>query len=180
MNKYIKILLLGSYIWFFGEGLLGPLYAVFAQHIGGNILELTGAFSLYLIIMGMLSLCFGRISDHYSQKNLMIFGYGLNAAATFGYLLVDNPIKLFLIQGILGVASALATPTWNALYSKHLDKKHFGEEWGLDDGGSEIIIGLAVITGGLIITYFSFPVLFMIMGTIQVLATIVQAYYIYT
>ncbi len=173
MNRYQKILLLSSYIWFFGEGLLGPLYAIFTQNIGGDVLELTGAYAFYLITMGVLTIFVGKFSDHHSKKYLMTFGYGLNAVATFGYLFVDNSFTLFFVQGLLGIASALATPTWNSLFSIYEDKKHVGEEWGLDNGGSQIIIGLATITGGLIITYFSFTALFVLMGIMQVISTLV-------
>ncbi|MFZ3077899.1 MAG: MFS transporter [Candidatus Aenigmatarchaeota archaeon] len=173
MNRYQKVLLLSSFIWFFGEGLLGPLFAIFTQKIGGDILELTGAYAFYLITMGVLTIFVGRFSDHHSKKYLMTIGYGLNAVVTFGYLFVDSPFKLFFVQGLLGVASALATPTWNSLFSIYEDKKHVGEEWGLDNGGSQIIIGIATMTGGLIITYFSFTTLFVLMGIIQVISTLV-------
>lgn len=173
MNPYQKTLLFSSYFWYFGEGLLGPLYAIFTQRIGGDILELTGAYAFYLITMGALSIFVGKLSDSHSKKSLMAFGYGLNAVATFGYLFVDSPFKLFLLQGILGIASALATPTWNSLFSIYQNKKSAGEEWGLDDGGSQIITGVAVITGGLIITYFSFTFLFVLMGAIQVISTFI-------
>jgi MFS family permease len=175
MNRYQKVLLLSSYIWFFGEGLLGPLYAVFTQRIGGDILELTGAYAFYLIMMGALAIFVGKFSDHHSKKYLITVGYGLNAVVTFGYLFVDSPFRLFFVQGLLGVAAALATPTWNSLFSIYEDRKHVGEEWGLDSGGSQIITGLAVITGGFIITYSSFTALFVLMGIIQVMATLVLA-----
>lgn len=176
MNKYLKILLAGSYTWYFGAGLLGPLYTVFAQKIGGDILEITGAYALFLIVMGTLSIFVGRISDHHSKKNLMMFGYLLNAATTFGYLLVDNPLKLFIVQALFGVAVALATPTWDSLFSVHLEKKHIGWEWGLSDGGPNVIMGVALVIGGLIVTYFSFQTLFIVMGVIQTLAVLVQSY----
>ena len=174
MNRYLKILLLGSWIWYLGEGLFGPLYAIFAERIGGDILEITGAYALYLIVMGVLSIYIGKVSDHHSKKRLMIFGYLLNAIATFGYLLVDNTLKLFVIQGVLGLAAALASPTWDSLFSDHLDKKHKGQEWGFYEGGPKIITGVALLSGGLILTIFNFQTLFIVMGTIQLIATIVQ------
>ncbi len=175
MNRYLKILLLGSWIWYFGAGLFGPLYAVFAEQIGGDILDITGAYALFLIVVGVMSIYIGKISDHHSKKKLMIFGFLLNAIATFGYLLVNNPLKLFVVQGLLGVAVALVNPTWDSLFSAHLDKKHFGQEWGISEGGPSIIMGVALLIGGFILTKFNFQTLFIIMGTIQVIATIVQA-----
>lgn len=176
MNKVMKSLLLGSYIWFFGWGLLGPLYAVFAQKIGGDILDMTGAYALYLIVGGLFSIGFGKYSDHVSKEKMMIAGYTLNAAATFGYLFVDSPMKLFFVQALLGLANSLATPTWNAIFARHLDDGQDGEAWGLSSGGPDIVMGLAILLGGFIMVHFGFSALFVLMGTVQVFAAVVQTW----
>lgn len=182
MNRHLKILLLGSYVWYFGEGLLGPLYAVFAQKIGGDILDLTAAYSMFLIVTGVLSIFVGKLADKRPKgslmSHLMIAGYGLNALATFGYIFVDNPTKLFVVQFVLGISTALATPTWEALFTLNTDKKKLGEQWGFSDGGPKIITGISIILGGLLITFSSFTVLFLLMGIIQLIATVIQ-YLIY-
>jgi len=179
MNKKLVNLLASNYIWYLAVGLLGPLYAVFAEKVGGDILELTGAYSLYLILAGVLSIYVGRVSDHHSKKYLLLAGYTLNAIATFGYLLVDNPLKLFMVQALFGVSAALATPAWDSLFTVNLTKKHMGEEWGLSEGGPYIVSGLGILVGGFILTYFGFNVLFITMGIIQVIGTIVQAQILY-
>src|SRR3989344_2639281 len=162
LSKTVRLLLIADIIWFFGEGLLGPLFAIFAGRIGGDILEITWAWSAYLIVCGLLILYFGKISDKINKKKLMFYGYLLNAVLTFSYLLVNSPIQLLLVQAGLGVAAAMATPTWDALYSENQNRKKDGLTWGLADGGAQFFSGIAVILGGLIITFFSFNVLFII------------------
>jgi len=176
LNKYLKILLYGGNIWYFGEGMLGPIFAIFAERIGGNILDITWAWAIYLIIAGFLYVIIGKITDAHDNKEIiMVLGYALNALFTFGYLLVSAPWHLFIVQAGLGIAAAMATPTWEALYAKHEDKKHDGFQWGLVGGAANITTGLAIIAGGYIISYFSFTALFIIMGSVQVIATIYQA-----
>ena len=117
----------------------------------------------------------GKLSDEkISKEILMIIGYSLNALFTFGYLLVSSPWHLFGLQIGLGIAWALATPTWDALYAKHEDRKHDGSAWGFADGLPPIITAFAIIIGGFIISNFSFDALFIVMGTIQIIATIYQ------
>ena len=41
LNKTTKILLIASSLWYFGEGLFGPLFAIYAEKIGGDILDIT-------------------------------------------------------------------------------------------------------------------------------------------
>jgi predicted MFS family arabinose efflux permease len=172
-NKRIRSLLVADIAWYCGEGLLGPLFAIFAEGVGGDILDISAAWAAYLIVMGWSMVIVGKISDKkISKKKLLLIGYSLNAILTFGYLLVSNPISLLLVQGGLGIATALATPTWNALYAESENKKKSGLEWGLADGLASVYSGIAVVIGGLIVTYLSFPILFVVMGIVQVIATL--------
>lgn len=174
MNKKAKILLYSSNIWYLGEGLLGPLFAVFASRVGGDILDITWAWAIYLIVGGLLQILFGRMSDKISKENFIVWGYSLNTIFTFSYLFVNDPLSLFIVQAGLGVASAMATPTWSALYAENVGKseKDTGRLWGLADGESDIILGIATFLGGILVINSSFEVLFITMGTIQLIATI--------
>lgn len=176
LNKRIKILLYGGNIWYFGEGMLGPLFAVFTERVGGDILDVSWAWATYLILAGLLYIVVGKITDKYDNaEKMMVLGYTLNALFTFGYLFVSSPIHLFIVQAGLGIAVAMATPTWDTLYAKHQDRKNGGFQWGLAGGAAQIITGISVIIGGYIVSIASFTALFLTMGIIQVIATIYQA-----
>lgn len=173
LQKNIRILLYSSNIWYLGEGMFAPIFALFTQKIGGNILDISGIWATYLIATGVFTIIVGRISDReISKAKLMIIGYGLNAFFTFCYLFVSSQPGLFIVQVGLGIASALATPTWNALYAQYEDRTKAGQIWGLADGQSKIMTGLAVVLGGIIVNRLSFNALFITMGLIQVVATL--------
>ncbi len=175
MNPKAKNLLWASNIWYLAEGMLGPLFAIFTEHVGGDILDISFAWATYLIVTGVFNILFGTLSDKkVSKEKIMIAGYALNALFTFGYIFVSSPIHLFIVQAGLGLASALATPTWDALYAKYENRKNSGFSWGIAEGGATIITGIGIIIGGLIVSRFSFTILFMVMGGIQTLATIYQ------
>jgi len=176
LNRYIKILLYGGNIWYFGEGMLGPLFAVFTERVGGDILDISWAWATYLILAGVLYIVVGKITDKYDNaEKTMVLGYALNALFTFSYIFVSTPWHLFVVQAGLGIAAAMATPTWDALYAKHEDRKHGGFQWGLAGGEAQIITGIAIVVGGYIVSLVSFNALFLTMGIIQVIATIYQA-----
>ncbi len=173
LNKKTRVLLYADLAWFFGEGMLGPLFAVFTERIGGDILNITSAWATYLIVMGLLMVVFGMVSDHkVAKRHLVFWGYVLNAILTFCYLFVNTPTQLLILQAGLGIAAAMATPTWNALYSEYEDKKKDGFTWGLADGLSQFLTGVAVLIGGFIVVYFSFTALFVMMGIIQIISVI--------
>jgi MFS family permease len=174
MNRKERILLWGSNFWMFGDGLLGPLFAVFATEVGGDIFEITTAWAIFMIVTGVLTVVFGRLADRIGHERLMISGYALNAVFTFCYLLVDSATDLFLVQAGLGLSLALTNPTWAALYDKYSSGKNDGAVWGAAYGHSNIAIGIATVCGGYIVTRYSFEVLFIIMGTLQIFATLLQ------
>ena len=175
-NRTEHILLWGSNIWYLGEGLLGPLLAVYTQKVGGNILDISWACALYLMIAGVTKIFVGKLSDGPKQKErLMVTGFALNAVFTFCYLLVQTPQHLFLVQIGLGFAAALATPTWAALYALHQSSRKSGITWGLASGEASIASSVAILIGGYIVQTYSFSLLFLLMGSIQVIATIYQA-----
>ncbi len=175
-SRTTKILLLGANIWYFGEGMMGPLFAVFAEKVGGDILDITWAWSTYLVITGLMYILVGKLVNkkNYKEK-VMIFGYTLNALFTFGYLFVSSPIHLFIVQAGLGISEAIGTPCWDSLYAKNLTDDMDSYAWGLSTGQSQIVTGLAFAIGGMITHFISFEVLFITMGVIQLIAAGVTA-----
>ena len=105
----------------------------------------------------------------------MVLGYALNAVFTFGYLLVDTSAGLLLVQAGLGVAAAMATPTWNALFDEFSAKSVGGTAWGISEGMASIVTGVSILLGALIVSTYSFNILFLAMGAIQTVAAVYQA-----
>jgi len=105
----------------------------------------------------------------------MIFGYGLNALLTFGYIFVHNTQQLFMIQIGLGIAEALSAPIWDSLFANNLEDNSNTFHWSIANGHPHFVSGIAIAIGGLIANYISFEALFVTMGVIQTIATIIQA-----
>lgn len=175
LSTQAKILIIADNLWLFGEGMFGPLFAIFAGQVGGDLLDISWAWATYLIVSGTLIIVFGHVSDKIGARRLLVAGYYLNAIFTFCYLFVDSATSLLLVQAGLGVAMAMATPTWDALLtesSEGSDGKGF--IWGMADGQASIFTGIAVIIGGFIVSTYSFTILFGIMSVVQLIAAIYQ------
>lgn len=124
MSTTTKWLLVASSLWYFGEGLFGPLFAVFSEKVGGDLLDITWAWALYLIITGIAYVAIGRIFNRSKWKyHLIVIGYALNTIFTFAYLLVDDTSSLLLVQAGLGLAEAICTPSWDALFATDMEEK---------------------------------------------------------
>lgn len=172
MSKQVSIIIWASNIWNFADGLLGPLFAVFAQKIGGNVLDITWAWGVYLVVTGVFIVIVGKVSDRIQKLPLLFTGYLLMALVTFCYLFVQTPAQLLYIQAAFGFALALTNPPHFSLLARF--SKEGGKEgtlWGWVDGRDKIATGFAVFAGGIIVSTWSFEALFIVMGTLQLLAT---------
>ncbi len=175
-SKIQKILLFASGLWFFGEGLFGPLFAVFTEKIGGDLLDITWAWSIYSIVLGLMYFFVGKLlSKSKKKEEIMVLGYFLNTLFTFSYILVHNSYQLFMVQIGLAIAESLSTPTWDSIFANELEEPGDSFLWGIAGGQSHFISGIAIAIGGLITYYISFNALFIIMGCIQAIATVVQS-----
>ena len=142
LNRKLKILLHSSNIWYLGEGMFAPLFAVFSQKLGGNILDVSQVWAAYLVVSGILTVWVGKIPKRViSTAKLMIIGYFLNSLFTFAYIFVSSQRSLLLVQVGLGIASALANPTWNTLYAKY-DRRDPSQQsnyvWALEIGRAHV------------------------------------------
>ena len=176
LNKTTKILLIASSLWYFGEGLLGPLFAIYAEKIGGDLLDITWAWAAYLMATGLFYVLVGKfINNSIYKKQVMIFGYALNDLLTFGYIFVHNTQQLFILQIGLGIAEALSAPIWDSLFASNLENNNNTFHWSIANGHTHFVSGVAIAIGGLIANFISFEALFITMGIIQTIATIIQA-----
>lgn len=175
LNVTQRLLLLASAFWFFGEGLLGPLFAVYAEKVGGDLLDITAAWALFLIVSGVLYIVFGKLFRNSTRKReIMVVGYALNTIFTFCYLLVQNSRQLMLLQVGLAIAEAISSPLWDALFAKEMEETDDVFFWSIAGGHTHLVSGIAIAVGGAVAYYISFNALFVIMGCIQAIATGIQ------
>ena len=163
MHKAIKILISASILYNFAGGLFGPIYAIFVEKIGGDILTASSAIALYNIIMGILLLTFGKMEDKINKRNVVVLGYFLSAIGVTGYLFVSQPWHLFAVQIILSLG-VITNPAWDAFFASSTDKKKESEEWGLWEGSIKINTGIAALVGGFVASVFGFRALFVLMS----------------
>ena len=171
----LEYLLFVDTVTSFSLGLLGPIYAIFVEDIGGDILSASSVWAAYTIVIGLMIILFGKLEDKIRREGkVMTFGYILISISTLGYYFVSNPLELLLVQIVLGMGVAIITPSFDTLYCKYLEKKKVGFEWGLWEGLGEIFTGAAAIAGGVIATFFGFKPLFIIMFLISLASVLVS------
>lgn len=172
MSIALKILLASDGLVLLAGAMLGPIYALYVEEIGGDILTAGTSFAVFSLVMGVLILVFGKIEDAIlEQKEIWIcLGYLLMAVGFFSYLFVQSPYHLFIVQAVLGVGGAIEAPAYSAVYSKHLDHKRSAFQWGAWDAIKNFSAAFGALVGATLATIFGFDLLFVLMGSLALIS----------
>ncbi len=141
-----------------------PIYAIFVQGIGGDILDASGAIAIFLIVSGVVTILVHRTK--WSQEHrtrLMIYGWLIWVLGIAGYFLVSSTATLFIAQVFIALGNAIANPAFDAELDDHTDEKIKSFEWGLFEALQDILGGVAAIVGGLVAAFLGFKTLIVVM-----------------
>ena len=173
LSARARLLLKISFMVTFAEAMLVPIYAAFAEKVGGSILDAGIAFAVFSMATGGAVALIGTRSwfQHHIRTFLML-GFVISAACDISYIFVSNKWELFGAQVIAGFATGLIEPTWDSLFTddiEHSSAKH----WSIWAGGTHLTTGVAALLGGVIVVKGSFTILFATMAGIDALALLV-------
>jgi MFS family permease len=166
MKKIVMLLIFVDIVFTFGAGLYGPIYAIFVNQIGGDVLEAGIAWSIFMIVMGTLEIPFGKLADKSNKKFFLCLSYLLATLVIFGYIFVSNVLELFILQIVVGVAFAMGDPAWEAWFSGAISKKERGFSFATFHALSSYSQAGAAIAGGLLAQFIGFQFLFLVGGMV--------------
>ncbi|MBT3419048.1 MAG: MFS transporter [Candidatus Magasanikbacteria bacterium] len=176
LNKALRILLSTNAMILMAGAMLGPIYAIFVEDVGGDLLDASLAGGIFALVAGITTLLSGKYSDKIrNSKWVIILGYAIMGLGFLSYVWVDSVIYLFIVGAIIGLGEAIYSPVFDALYSKHMDKRKAGALWGAWESMDYFTAAVGAIIGGAIVTAFGFEVLFISMASL----CFVSALYIY-
>ena len=173
MKKALKILLFTDACFLFAAGLIGPIYAIFVEEIGGDILDAGWAWAVFMLTSGIVIFVLSRWENkvqHYEQ--MVIGGSALRSIALFSYLFVGSPAQLFMAQALLGLGQAVTVPAYDTLFTKSLDKGKEASQWGNWESMYYIVTAVSAVAGSAIAATFGFKVLFAAMFGISIMGLI--------
>lgn len=167
-------LLAASLVANFADSLFGPLYAIYVEGIGGDMLDVGNTMALYSIVTGVLIIIAGKLADEWNKELMTVIGFALSALGTCGYLVIETPMHLYILQFVFALSTALLSAPLSALFAQHINKKKAGLLWALDDGGGKILCGGGLLLGTFITYHFGFATIFVIILIFQIIATLLQ------
>lgn len=164
-NRALRILLSTNAFILLVGAMLGPVYALFVEKIGGSLLDASFAGALFALAAGVTTLISGKYSDKVKETELIIVvGYLIIGISFLLYIFVNSVIQLFLVQMLIGFGSAVYSPAFDAVYSNHLDGRKSGRQWGAWESMNYFTTAVGATLGGFIITRFGFQTMFFVMA----------------
>lgn len=164
-NIALKILLITNGLILTAVAMMGPIYAIFVEEIGGDLLDagLTGA--AYALTAGTTTLLVGKLVDKVKEKELVIVaGYIVIGIAFLLFTGVHSIWTLAMVQALIGFGEALYSPAFDSVYSDHLDKRKSGLQWGAWEAMNYFTWAAGATVGGFLVSMFSFDHLFVLMS----------------
>jgi len=172
VDKVIRVLILSDFFLFSGVGLMSPIFAVFiTEQIKGGSISVAGfAAAIYLMCKSLLPIPIARFMDiQRGEKDdfrVMMFGSIVMALVPFVYLFVRLPWELYVVQAIYGIGAAFAFVSWQAIFTRHVDKEDVALEWGVYNTLTDLGGAAAAGIGGAIAQALGFHLLFILTGVI--------------
>lgn len=181
LNKIIKILVFSDLFLHGGWGIVGPVFAIFLlENIAmGNPAQgakIAGFASLaYWITMAALRIPIGKYLDkNHGEKDdfwFVVAGTFLAGISPFGFLLSSQPWHIYTFQIIHAIGIAMAFTSWDAIFTRHIDKGKEAFEWGLDGTIIASSVGLGGALGGILAAAIGFKLIFVMVGGLSILSS---------
>ena len=174
MHKQLKLFLISNSFFTLAAGMFGPIYAIFVNQIGGDILAAGSAWAVFMIISGLGTLLMGKIQDKLKkEKPVILIGYALQSLGFLGYFFVSNVMQLFIVQILLGISLMIQLPVFNSFYTKYLEKNKLAFQWAAWEGMYFTITGIAALIGGFVVKIFNFKFLFLMMFGLSLIGLLI-------
>jgi MFS family permease len=166
-RKVLNILLVTNGMILLAGAMLGPIYALFVEEVGGDLLDASLAGVVFAIAAGVTTLISGRFTDKVKNRELIVvLGYIIMGVGYILYTKVNSVLFLLVVQMVIGLGEAVYAPAFDVVYSTHLEGRKTGKQWGVLESLYYFTAAGGALIGGLIVTRFGFKTLFVIMSVL--------------
>lgn len=167
VNRVIRFLVLADLLFWGGWGLVSPIFALFAvaRVADATVFTVGLAVGIYFVVKSLVQMPVASYLDRTPGEKddfyALILSLILGGFAAMAFLTVKSVEGLFLVSALQGVAFGLYTPSWLAIFSRHLDPDHNAFDWALDSTTVGFAYGASAVVGGGIAGAFGFTATFL-------------------
>ncbi|MGC8812455.1 MAG: MFS transporter [Candidatus Aenigmatarchaeota archaeon] len=167
MKKELLVIMLANILSAIGMGIFAPVYLLYYQKIG-NYSEIATAFGIFWIVLALLEVPFGYLSDRFGKKYFIVIGGILTSLVSFCFIFVKSAFELYFLEFLSGMATSMQTPAVQSLISEVAPRDKRGKFFGLFNSSTNFTYGLASIVSGIFIGVFGLTSIFIISSFFQI------------
>lgn len=178
MNPVIRFLIISDTVLIGAAGLLGPIFAIFIEDFvqGGNAAVAGVAAGIYLFTKSILQIPIAHLIDRIRGERddfwlMFIFSLVISLMPLL-YIFVSTPLQLYIIQFFMGAFTAFTFPTYMAIFTRHIDPKKEGTEWGVYFTLTDLTSAGMAALGGYIAAVQGFYSLIILVVILSVIGTL--------
>ncbi len=172
-NPALKALLITDALMLTAEAMLVPIYAVFVQQVGGDILDAGITAAALAFGAGVACLAAGKYADGLRDKKQLIAAcYAITGLGFLAFTLVGNVWQLAAIQVVIGLVRAFSEPVFDAFYSANLDKSKEAEGWAGWEATAYFVTAGGSLIGAAVVAVTSFDTMFIFMAVLCFLSSL--------
>jgi len=160
MRRNLYFLALAQILVAISMGIIGPVYAIYFEKISGNLKDVGIILGIYWIVVGILEIPFGILSDKIGKGKIFAVGGILVSTSIFLYPIVSNFYQILLAEIIGAIGYSMQMPAFYALLAEMTRKGRRGLEVGLIDSSWNVVYGIACMVSGLLVATFGFSLIF--------------------
>jgi len=178
INRVIKILINGNITITAAWGFINPFFAVFVcdKIIDGSLIVVGIASTLYWIVKSTLQIPIAMMMDKLPSEDDDAFGLVLGSflvsIVPFCFLISTKALHIYILQVVLAFGDALRVPSWNAIFTRHIDRGKEGTEWGINSTFVGFGVAITALLGGWIAESIGFQGIFILGGIISILGSL--------
>jgi MFS family permease len=160
MRREIYFLVLVQILVALSMGIVGPIYSIYFEKISGSLKDVGIIIGIYWIVVGLLEIPFGMLSDKIGKGKIFVIGGILVSTSIFLYPFVSNFYQILVAEIIGAIGYSMQMPAFYALLAEMTRKERRGLEVGLIDSSWNVVYGIACMLSGLLIATFGFYLIF--------------------
>jgi predicted MFS family arabinose efflux permease len=166
ISRPLRIILSTNIFVLIAGAMLAPIYAVYVDNIGGDLLDAGIAAALFAAAAGVTSLISGAYADKVKHKHRLVgIGYMLTGVGFVAHIFVGSVWQLFAAQVFIGLVQASYEPVFDGLYTKFIGSvKKASSRWGMWEAGNYFSIAIGSVAGAAVVAYAGFAAMFALMA----------------
>lgn len=180
VNPVIRFLVISDIIIVGAAGLLGPIFALFVEdfiHVDDTAAVAGVAAAIYLFTKSIAQIPAARMIDAVPGERddfqVLFWSSVVMGLLPIMYLFIEEPWELYGVQALIGIATAFSFPSFMAIFTRHIDHRNEGTEWGVYFTLTDLAHAAAAAIGGVLASTIGFDELIIALVILNVIGTFI-------